>query len=96
LAFTLAGNFRWNITLSAIARLFTYSSIAIALLILRKRNPDADAFRLPAGKPLAIAAILFCVVLLARTPLSNSTVVLVTAALATVNWAIVRNTPASS
>jgi amino acid transporter len=96
LAFTLAGNFRWNITLSAIARLFTYSSIAIALLVLRKRNPDADAFRLPAGKPLAIAAILFCVVLLARTPLSNSTVVLVTAALATVNWAIVRNTPASS
>jgi basic amino acid/polyamine antiporter, APA family len=95
LAFTLAGNFRWNITLSAIVRLFTYSSTAIALLVLRKRHPDADAFRLPAGKALAIAAILFCVVLLARTPLSNSTVVLVTAALATVNWAAVRKTPAT-
>jgi APA family basic amino acid/polyamine antiporter len=95
LAFTLAGNFRWNITLSAIARLFTYGSIAIALLILRKRNPDADAFRVPAGKLLAIVAILFCVVLLVRAPLSDSTVVLVTAALATVNWSIVRKTPAS-
>jgi amino acid transporter len=91
LVFTLAGNFRWNITLSAIVRLFTYSSIAIALLILRKRNPNADAFRLPFGKTLAIVAILFCVVLLVRAPLSNSTVVLVTAAAAAINWAAVRN-----
>jgi APA family basic amino acid/polyamine antiporter len=94
LAFTLAGNFRWNITLSAIVRLFTYSSVAIALLVLRKRNPNADAFRLPAGKPLAIAAILFCVVLLARAPLSNSTVVVGTAILATLNWVVVKNSSA--
>src|SRR5579863_5513417 len=93
LTFTLVGNFRWNITLSAIVRLFTYSSVAIALLVLRKRTPGANAFRLPAGKPLAIVAILFCVVLLARTPLSNSTAVLITAALATANWVAVRHTP---
>jgi basic amino acid/polyamine antiporter, APA family len=90
LVFTLWGNFRWNITLSAIARLFTYSSVAIALLILRRRRPQANAFRLPAGNILAVAAILFCVVLLARAPLSNSWVVLTTAALATLNWASVR------
>jgi amino acid transporter len=90
LAFTLAGNFKWNITLSAIARLFTYGSIAIALLVLRKRRPDADAFRLPAGRVFAVVAILFCVVLLARAPLSNSWAVLGTAALAAVNWAAVR------
>src|SRR5262249_10706587 len=71
LTFTLAGNFKWNITLSAIVRLFTYGSIAIALLILRKRNPNADAARLPFGRTMAIAAILFCVVLLVRAPLSN-------------------------
>ncbi len=94
LAFTLEGNFRWNITLSAIVRLFTYSSIAIALLILRKRNPHVDAFRLPAGKLLAIAAILFCIVLLARAPLSNSTVVLATSTLAAINWLMVRKRPA--
>jgi APA family basic amino acid/polyamine antiporter len=94
LAFALAGNFRWNITLSAIARLFTYSSVAVALLVLRKRTPEASAFRLPAGKPLARVAILFCVVLLVRTPLSNSMVVLVTIAVAAANWAIVRTNPA--
>src|SRR5215813_5800843 len=64
LAFTLWANFRWNITLSAIARLFTYSSIAVALLLLRRRRPNANAFRLPAGKFLAVVAIVFCVVLL--------------------------------
>ncbi|MBV9884978.1 MAG: amino acid permease [Acidobacteria bacterium] len=96
LAFTLAGSFRWNITLSAIVRLFAYGSIAIALLILRKRKPNADAFRLPGGPVLAIAAILFCVVLLVRAPLSNSTAVLVTAAAATLNWAFVRNRRAAA
>jgi amino acid transporter len=96
LAFTLAGNFRWNITLSAIVRLFTYGSIAIALLILRKRNPGADAFRLPGGAVLAIVAILFCFVLLVRAPLSNTTVVVATAAAAALNWALVRKRTAAT
>jgi basic amino acid/polyamine antiporter, APA family len=90
LTFTLAGSFRWNITLSAIARLFTYSSVAIALLILRARRPNADAFRIPAGRLMAVLAILFCVVLFVRAPMSNTTVVIVTAVLAAVNWAAVR------
>ncbi len=90
LIFTLAGSFRWNITLSAIARLFTYSSIALALLVLRARAPRADAFRLPAGKLFAGIAILFCVVLLVRAPASNLWVVGVTAAIAALNWAAVR------
>lgn len=94
LGFTLWGNFRWNITLSAIVRLFAYGAIAVALLILRKRSPDADAFRLPGGPVLAVVAILFCIVLLVRAPLSNSTVVMATAAAATLNWALVRNRPA--
>jgi amino acid transporter len=90
LGFTLAGNFRWNITLSAVARLFTYGSIAVALLILRKRRPDADAFRLPAGQVLAVAAMIFCVVLLARAPFSNSLVLVLTGTLAAINWWVTR------
>jgi amino acid transporter len=77
-------------------RLFAYGSIAIALLILRKRNPDADAFRLPGGPVLAIAAILFCIVLLVRAPLSNSTAVLATSAAAALNWALVRKRAATT
>jgi len=96
LAFTLMGNFRWNITLSAIVRLFTYGSIAIALLLLRRRNPGADAFRLPGGPVLAVVAILFCLVLLVRAPLSNTTVVVATAAAAALNWALVRKRTAAA
>jgi basic amino acid/polyamine antiporter, APA family len=86
LTFTLAGNFKWNITLSAVARLFTYGSIALALPVLRRRRPKADAFRLPAGMVFSGLAMAFCLVLLARTPLSNISVVLITVLLATVNW----------
>jgi basic amino acid/polyamine antiporter, APA family len=86
LAFTLWGDFRWNITLSAIARLFTYSSVAGALLILRRRQPHAPAFRLPGGRIFAAIAILFCVMLLFRAPLNNSWVVMATIGLAAINW----------
>jgi basic amino acid/polyamine antiporter, APA family len=90
LAFTLAGNFRWNITLSAVARLLTYSSFAIALLVLRRQRPQADAFRLPAGPAIAIMTLVFCVVLFVQTPVSNLSVVLCTIAIAALNWLLVR------
>ena len=90
LAFTLAGNFRWNITLSAVARLLTYSSFAVALLMLRRKQPQADAFRLPAGTFIAILTLLFCAVLFTQTPTNNLSVVLITIAIAAVNWWLVR------
>jgi amino acid transporter len=90
LTFTLAGNFRWNITLSAVARLLTYSSFAIELLVLRRKHPQADAFRVPAGTVVAILTLVFCVVLFVHTPLSNLSVVLGTIAIASVNWLLVR------
>jgi amino acid transporter len=90
LMFTLAGNFRWNITLSAVARLLTYSSFAVALLVLRRKRPEADAFRLHAGKLIAILTLIFCAVLFSQTPMSNLSVVLVTVTIATLNWLAVR------
>jgi APA family basic amino acid/polyamine antiporter len=90
LTFTLGGNFRWNITLSAVARLLTYSSFAIALLVLRRKQPGADAFRLRAGPLIAILTLLFCAVLFTQTPMSNLSVVLGTIAIAALNWLLVR------
>lgn len=92
LTFTLAGNFRWNITLSAVARLLTYASFAIALLVLRRKQPEADAFRLRAGTLIAILTLLFCAVLFTQTPMSNLWVVGVTVAIAATNWLLVRKT----
>ena len=90
LTFSLAGSFQWNITLSAVARLFTYTAVAIAMLVLRKRNPQADRFRIPAGPLFAALAIAFCVVLVIRMPTSSLPVVLITVALAALNWFAVR------
>jgi basic amino acid/polyamine antiporter, APA family len=93
LAFALAGNFRWNITLSAVARLLTYASFAVALLVLRRREPNAKAFRLRAGPFIAALTLAFCIVLSLQTPRSNLSVVLATAAIATINWLVVRRQP---
>jgi basic amino acid/polyamine antiporter, APA family len=95
LTFTVVGNFRWNITLSAVARLLTYASFAVALLVLRKKRPEADAFRLRGGPLIAILTLAFCVVLFMQTPVSNLSVVIGVNAIAALNWLLVRNNNAS-
>jgi amino acid transporter len=91
LAFTVIGNFRWNITLSAVARLLTYASFAVALLVLRKKRPKADAFRVSGGPIIAILTLAFCALLFMQTPLSNLSIVLVVIVIAALNWLFVRN-----
>jgi APA family basic amino acid/polyamine antiporter len=95
LTFTVVGNFRWNITLSAVARLVTYASFAVALPVLRKKSPEADAFRLRGGPLIAILTLAFCVVLFMQTQLSNLSVVIGVIAIAALNWLLVRNNNAS-
>lgn len=91
LVFTLVGNFRWNITLSAVARLLTYASFAIALLVLRRKKPQVDAFRLRTGAVIAALTLAFCAALFVQTPMSNLSVVLGTMLVAALNWWVVRN-----
>jgi basic amino acid/polyamine antiporter, APA family len=95
LTFTVVGNFRWNITLSAVARLLTYASLAVALLVLRKKRPEADAFRLRGGPLIAILTLAFCVVLFMQTPLSNLSFVIGVIAIAALNWLLVRDNDAT-
>jgi amino acid transporter len=71
--------------------LLTYASFAVALLVLRKKRPKADAFRLRGGPLIAILTLAFCVVLFMQTPLSNLSIVLGVIAIATLNWLLVRN-----
>lgn len=58
LGLTLSGTFLWLLTLSTLSRLVTYMATAGALPVLRRRveAPEAE-FRLPAGVPVAAAAI---------------------------------------
>ena len=91
LLFSVAGNFRWNAMLSSVARLFVYGSVAAALPALRKKQPQAEAFRLPYGILIAGLALLFTGVLVTRVHLGELIVISITAGLAFVNWLWARN-----
>jgi APA family basic amino acid/polyamine antiporter len=89
-ALAIVGNFRWNVLLSAVARLFTYGLVCAALLVLRRRNPEAPAYRLPGGQILAWLGIAFMAVLVSRMHRGEFLVVLATAGIALANWMWVR------
>lgn len=89
-AFALLGSFSWNVTLSAVARLFVYGVSCAALPVLRKQRPGEAWFRLPAGNAFAVIALLICLGLSSRVDLSGSLILLATLAIAFVNWLRVR------
>ena len=84
------GSFAWNATLSAVARLFYYGIVCAALPVLRRRQPDAAQFRLPAGNFVAGLGILVCAILITQVDLSKSLVLLATLTVGLVNWLLVR------
>jgi amino acid transporter len=81
-----AGNFKWNVILSSVGRLFIYGSTCAALPVLRRKHPDARAFRLPAGNLFAILGVVIAVVLLSRIGRDEGIVILATAIIAFGNW----------
>jgi APA family basic amino acid/polyamine antiporter len=84
--FSVLGDFRWNATLSAVARLFMYGAIAAALPRLRHRRPAQAAFRLPGGTVFAVVALVFTGLLLTTVRWREGVVVLATFAIAAANW----------
>jgi basic amino acid/polyamine antiporter, APA family len=89
-AFALFGTFAWNVTLSACARLFYYAAVCAAVPMLRRRQPQAAAFRLPGGPLLPVLGVLICLVLLTQVDFSKSLILLAVMLAATVNWLLVR------
>jgi APA family basic amino acid/polyamine antiporter len=90
--FSLLSTFTWNVTLSAVARLFYYGATCAAVPVMRSRQPGAALFRVPGGALLPILGILICLTLLTRVDFSKSSIVLVTCAIALGNWFAVRYT----
>ncbi len=87
---SLYGNFMWNVVLSVAARLVTYATSCAALIRLRQIRPEADAWRAPAGRFLALLGIAFCVLLISRLTAAHAAIVAVVAVIATANWLAVR------
>ena len=82
----LAGTFRWNAVLSVVARMFTFGLVCAALPVLRRKQPQAPAFRLAAGRVFAWLGIAFSAVLLTRMGRSEAVIIAVTAGVALLNW----------
>jgi APA family basic amino acid/polyamine antiporter len=86
LIFSTAGDFPGNAMLSIVSRLFVYGSVAAALPVLRKKHPNADAFRLPGGIFISALALVVTAVLVTRMHRGEFLVIAATAALAFANW----------
>src|SRR5207247_8645732 len=88
--FSQFASFSWNVTLSAVARLFFYAAVCLAVPVLRRMQPAAAAFRLPGGVSVPIVGVAICAVLLTRVDFSKSLILLATVGAACANWLVVR------
>ena len=87
--FALSGEFKWNVTLSAVARLLYYGVCCAALPVLRRKQPGEARFQLPAGNLFAGLAVLMCAVLITQVDFGQSMILVATITLALLNWAVV-------
>jgi basic amino acid/polyamine antiporter, APA family len=94
--FALSGEFKWNVTLSAVARLLYYGTCCAALPVLRRKQIGNAAFRLPAGNFLAGLAVFMCAALVTRVDFGQSLILLATVAIGLLNWLAVRNQTTTS
>jgi APA family basic amino acid/polyamine antiporter len=85
------GNFKWNVIISSVARLFVYVLVCASLPVLRRKRPNVSAYRLPAGDFVAALGVILTLALVSRMRLGEWIVILVTMAIAFVNWLWARN-----
>ena len=87
----LLGDFRWNVTLSAVTRLLYYGVGCAALPILRRSQPAVASarFHLPAGNFFAALGVILCAALATRVDFGQSLILVATIVLALLNWAVV-------
>jgi APA family basic amino acid/polyamine antiporter len=91
--FALIGEFKWNVTLSAVARLLYYGVGCAALPVLRRKQPEGALFTLPAGNFFAILGVILCLILATRVDFGQSLILIATVALAFLNWLAVSRKP---
>jgi amino acid transporter len=80
------GSFRWNVMLSAVARLFSYGGVCAAVPMLRRKDPQGAQFRLPAGVLIPVLGVAFSLVLVSRMGRGDLVLIVATCAVALLNW----------
>jgi basic amino acid/polyamine antiporter, APA family len=79
------GTFRWGLMLASGAVIITYAAVCVSLIVLRRRNPTADALRIPAGPLLAVASVAVALILLSRLSRTEGLMLAITGVVATIN-----------
>jgi amino acid transporter len=87
--FSMLGSFSWNATLSAVGRLGYYVAVCAAVPVLRRRQPEAAAFRLRGGMLLPVLGVSICVVLLTRVDYSKSLILAGTVVVGLLNYILI-------
>ena len=82
----MLGTFRGNAVISAVARLLTYGVVCTAVMTLRRKQPDANAFRLPAGPLLSILGLIFVLALITQMGINEVIAIAGVMVLALLNW----------
>jgi amino acid transporter len=90
LSLAATGTFRWLMTLASGAVIIIYSAICFSLIVLRRRQPQAEAVRIPAGSLIACACLAIAIILLMRFTARESMLLVATALVASVNFLVVR------
>jgi APA family basic amino acid/polyamine antiporter len=82
----LLGTFRGNAVLSAVARLLTYGVVCMAVMTLRKKQPQANAFRLPVGRLVSILGLIFVLALVTQMGFKEVLAIAGVMVVALLNW----------
>jgi APA family basic amino acid/polyamine antiporter len=82
----LLGTFRGNAVLSVVARLFTYGVVCGAVMTLRRKQPHANAFRLPAGPLVSALGLAFVLALVTQMGFKEVFAIAGAMAVALLNW----------
>lgn len=93
LGLSLFGSFRWNAILAALGRLFTYGSVCLAVLVLRRKQPQADAFRLPVAPMWVGAGVLFLGAAATRMDRASGAILTATLLVSFAHWLWARRRP---
>lgn len=98
LAWLLAvtGTFLWVVAVGGAAALILYCGVCAALIRLRKTNPQADALRLPFGRPTAVIAIGISAALISSLDWRQGILITFTGLFAALNWWAARRKDSSS
>jgi basic amino acid/polyamine antiporter, APA family len=72
--------------LSVVARLLTYGVVCAAVMTLRRKQPQANAFRLPGAPIVSIVGLIFVLALVTQVELKEIVPIVVVMAIALLHW----------